>query len=75
MTVDNDTINDDDPEMITDVDLNGVVGGRRTTPTTVTGKLVGNDTIVGIDGVNNDTLFAGSGDDDRFGSGKFKLKK
>lgn len=54
-------MNDDDDdkvEPISDADLSGVVGGRRSQPTTVTGKFSGNDTIVGV---SNDTLFAGSG--------------
>lgn len=47
------TINDDkkdDVEQISDADLGDVVGGRRSTPTTVTGKFSGNDTIIGVSG-------------------------
>lgn len=51
---------EDDIVEIADSSLDDVRGGRKTWPGTVTGKLVGNDTIVGV---SNDTLFAGIGDD------------
>lgn len=53
-----------DPTQLTPEDLKEVQGGRRSTPTTVTGKVKGGDFITSFtDGVNNDTLFAGTGDD------------
>ncbi len=51
---------DKDPKQLSKDQLDGVQGGRRTYPSTVTGKFSGNDTIVGV---SNDTLFAGRGDD------------
>ena len=57
---------DDDPQILSETDLSGVQGGRRLSPTTVTGKMLETDLI---DGVNNDTLFAGSGDDKSFNLG------
>lgn len=47
---------ENDVEPITDADLGDVVGGRRSTPTTVTGKFSGNDTIVGV--ASEDELIA-----------------
>ena len=51
---------------ITDADMEDVVGGRPGgKPTTATGTMLNTDVISGItDGVNNDTLFAGPGDDE-----------
>lgn len=46
--IDDDKNEEGAPEIIGEDDLHGVTGGRRTTPTTVTGKFTGNDTIVGI---------------------------
>lgn len=75
MSIGNDEI-EDAPETIKDVDLSDVVGGRPGgKPTTTTGRWE-KDAIFGVqDGVNNDTLFAGPGDDDDFiigGPAKFK---
>lgn len=63
------------PEKIADEDLVGVSGGRPGgKPTTVTANL--KDDFIGFsDGVNNDTLFAGSGDDSKFNLGMPGRKK
>jgi hypothetical protein len=60
------TEDDKDPTQLTPEQLSEVHGGRPGgKPTTVTGKLLGDDIISLTDGVNNDTLFAGPGDDDK----------
>ena len=50
-------------------------GGSGGKPTTVTGKLASGDILGHLDGVNNDTLFAGPGDDSRFNLGMPPSKK
>ncbi|MEM6621328.1 MAG: hypothetical protein AAF674_03810 [Pseudomonadota bacterium] len=54
---------DDAGVPLTDEQLKGVAGGRPGgKPTTTTGKLLAADIV---EGVNNDTLFAGSGSDEK----------
>ena len=55
--------NKDDIIPIADDALGHLTGGRRSTPTTVTGQIVSDDLTIGVNGVSNDTLFAGVGDD------------